>query len=221
MTPDQLQICTQASQNHLISAGRPDGKILVHPLGSNGIPARMFEEEQNTRVESSLLGILLYLNKEKDKDIKEETDDVYDSNLVTAYDKYTSRFLEKECWEKAELSGQQLVHCKAFVGGGTSCSTTTSPTTDVIEELRLKYEEEEARNKALSEELALVNVCNAELQQETFGLKHHISGVELDSARNICDETIWRGGGVTKESLPSLACSLPYASSSTVIGLLV
>ncbi|GAA0172630.1 hypothetical protein LIER_26420 [Lithospermum erythrorhizon] len=79
------------------------------------------------------------------------------------------------------------------------------PTANVMEELRRKCEEEEARNRAL--------------QQETVGLKQKVSTVESELA-TLKAIVMKLAGTILMEGILPLAASHASAGSSTVTGLL-
>ncbi|GAA0184734.1 hypothetical protein LIER_32022 [Lithospermum erythrorhizon] len=63
-----------------------------HPLGSKSMLTQLHEEDKRNRKNASPLGLLMELNKKKDKETGEETDEVYDQKWVDAFEQYKPRF---------------------------------------------------------------------------------------------------------------------------------
>ncbi|GAA0169899.1 hypothetical protein LIER_24281 [Lithospermum erythrorhizon] len=152
--------------------------MAVHPLGSKSMLTRMCEEEKRTRKKASPLGILMELNKNKDKETGGETSEFYDQKLVEAYDQYKPRFHEmypedmdplqyllvKSLWTSTDPVKGRLAKGRIF---GAGCSSVAAivlvddpivvpsppPTVDALEELRRRCEKrlcDEASSRAAS-----------------------------------------------------------------------
>ncbi|GAA0183673.1 hypothetical protein LIER_42444 [Lithospermum erythrorhizon] len=68
--------------------------MVVHSLRSKSMLTQICEEKKMTGKKASPLGILMELNKKKDKKTREEIGEVYDYNLVMTFEQYKPRFDE-------------------------------------------------------------------------------------------------------------------------------
>ncbi|GAA0186992.1 hypothetical protein LIER_34280 [Lithospermum erythrorhizon] len=139
-----------------------------HPLGSKSMLTRLREEEKRTGKKASPLGLLMELNKKKDKETGEVTGEVYDQKWVDAYEQYKPRFHEmfredtdpleyplvKSLWTSTDVVKGGLAKGRVLVAGCSSIAAALlvddpvavpppPPTTNVIEELSQRCEEAE------------------------------------------------------------------------------
>ncbi|GAA0172017.1 hypothetical protein LIER_25927 [Lithospermum erythrorhizon] len=157
--------------------GGPDGKLVVYSLGSKSLHEWMHDElsldliVQRTGKHLSPLNIYIGLNKKKYKATDEPTGNFYNPRLEQAY--YDCLFLEqygenadllqapwdKMLWMKTKPVRARLGKCR-MLGAATSFaeplmdggpSYAAPAPMAVIEDLKRRLSEEEARNKVLEQ----------------------------------------------------------------------